>query len=589
MTANELRRKYVRFFEDRNHKEIASASLLPDNDPTVLFTTAGMHPLVPYLLGEKHPSGKRLADIQKCVRTCDIDEVGDDTHLTFFEMLGNWSLGDYFKQESISMSYKFLTEILCIPIEKLAVTVFEGDKVVPRDTEAAELWKNSGLKENQIYFYGREENWWGPAGQTGPCGADTEIFYDTGKEKCGEDCGPACKCGKYVEIWNNVFMQYNKNQDATYSELSQKNVDTGMGMERVLTLINGYTNVYETELFQPIIKKIECLTDIKYSDENKVAFRIISDHLRTSVFILGDPKAIAPSNSEQGYILRRLIRRTIRMVKKLGINDNILCGVAQQIITQYGEIYTELIDNQAYILEQLDKEYISFSKTLDSGLKKAEKYLSDLSQGSGLSGEEAFKLYDTFGFPVELTMELAAERGINVDISEFEQKFKQHQQKSRTGAEEKFKGGLADNSEQSAKLHTATHLLNAALRMVLGEGVYQKGSNINAERLRFDFSFERKVTKEELDEVAKIVNEAIEKAIDVVCTEQTVEQARTEGAIGVFDSKYGEVVKVYTIDGYSKEICGGPHASNTAQLKYFKIVKEESASSGVRRIKAIIG
>jgi alanyl-tRNA synthetase len=384
-------------------------------------------------------------------------------------------------------------------------------------------------------------------------------------------------------------MQYNKNQDGTYSELSQKNVDTGMGMERVLTLINGYTNVYETELFQPIIKKIECLTGIQYSDENKVIFRIISDHLRASVFILGDPKAISPSNSEQGYILRRLIRRTIRMVKKLGINDNILCGVAQQIITQYGETYTELIDNQVYILEQLEKEYILFSKTLDSGLKKAEKYLSDLSQGNGLSGEEAFKLYDTFGFPIELTMELAAERGIDVDILGFEQKFKEHQQKSRMGAEEKFKGGLADNSEQSAKLHTATHLLNAALRTVLGEGVYQKGSNINAERLRFDFSFERKVTKEELDEVARIVNEAIEQAIDVVCTEQTVEHAKTEGAIGVFDSKYGEVVKVYTIDGYSKEICGGPHASNTAQLKYFKIVKEESASSGVRRIKAIIG
>ncbi|MBK1812832.1 alanine--tRNA ligase [Clostridium sp. YIM B02505] len=589
MKANELRKMYVEFFEKRGHKEIGSASLLPENDPTVLFTTAGMHPLVPYLLGEKHPEGKRLVDVQKCIRTGDIDEVGDDTHLTFFEMLGNWSLGDYFKEESITMSYIFLTEYLNIPVERLAVTVFEGDSVVARDNEAAELWMRNGLKKEQIYFYGRSENWWGPAGKTGPCGPDTEIFYDMGKEKCGEDCGPACSCGKYVEIWNNVFMEYNKNEDGTYSELLQKNVDTGMGLERILTVINNFKNVYETDLFQPIINKIEDITDTKYTEENKEIYRIISDHMRAATFILGDFKRIVPSNSEQGYILRRIIRRTIRLVKKLGVNRNIVCDIAEVVVENYGETYSELFTNKAFILEQLEKEYLLFSKTLDSGLKMAEKYFSKLEEGNRLSGDLAFKLYDTFGFPIEFTVELASERKINVDMPAFEQKFKEHQEKSRKGAAEKFKGGLADNSERTTKLHTATHLLNAALRKVLGDSVYQRGSNINSERLRFDFSFDRKMTKEELEQVEKIVNEAIEKGIDVMCTEQTVEQAKSDGAIGVFESKYGEIVKVYTIPGYSKEICGGPHASNTAELKSFKILKEESSSSGVRRIKATIG
>ena len=593
MKANELRRMYVDFFEKSGHKEIGSASLFPDNDPSVLFTTAGMHPLVPYLLGEKHPKGKRLVDIQKCVRTGDIDEVGDDTHLTFFEMLGNWSLGDYFKEESITMSYKFLTEYLKIPVDRIAVTVFEGDNLVPKDKEAADIWRKNGLKEEQIYFYDRSENWWGPAGKTGPCGPDTEIFYDMGKEKCGEKCGPSCKCGKYVEIWNNVFMEYNKNEDETYSELLQKNVDTGMGLERVLTIINGFRNVYETELFQPIIKTLECLTGQKYNNENEQSFRIISEHMRAATFILSDSKAMVPSNSEQGYILRRLIRRTIRLVKKLGIklgiNNNILGMIAEEVIENYGEIYSELIINKAFIMEQLEKEYILFSKTLDSGLKMAEKYMSNLEEGGILNGEIAFKLYDTFGFPIEFTVELASERKIRVDIASFEEKFKEHQEKSRRGAGEKFKGGLADNSEQTTKLHTATHLLNGALRKVLGYSVYQKGSNINAERLRFDFSFDRKLTKKELEQVERIVNEAIENRIDVICAETTVEAAKADGAVGVFDNKYGDIVKVYTISGYSKEICGGPHATNTAELKSFKIIKEESSSSGVRRIKAIIG
>jgi alanyl-tRNA synthetase len=586
MTAQELRRMYVEFFKERGHNEIASASLLPDNDPTVLFTAAGMHPLVPYLLGEKHPQGNRLVNVQRCVRTGDIDEVGDDTHLTFFEMLGNWSLGDYFKVESISLSFEFLTIKLQIPMERIAVTVFEGDEVIPRDDDAAKTWKSKGLSDNQIFYYGREENWWGPVGQTGPCGPDSEIFYDMGTEPCGKDCGPSCHCGKYVEIWNNVFMQYNKEIDGSYTPLLQKNVDTGMGMERVLTIINGKDNVYDTELFLPIMNKLKSLIYIPYSEEIKRDFRIICEHTRAMTFILGDTKRITPSNTEQGYILRRLIRRTIRLTKKLGSNDNILCDLAMVIIQQYKEVYTELEENHNFILEQLEKEYYLFGKTLDSGLKKAEQYFSMLKEEELLSGELAFKLYDTFGFPIEFTIELTKERGIKVDMICFEQKFKEHQQKSRQGAEGKFKGGLADNSIQTARLHTATHLLNSALRKVLGDNIYQRGSNITEERLRFDFSFERKLTKDELEEVSRIVNEAIHNKIDVICEEMTLETAKNSGAIGIFDHKYGERVKIYTVPGYSKEICGGPHASNTEELGQFTILKEEASSAGVRRIKA---
>jgi len=492
MTAQELRRMYVEFFKERGHFEIASASLLPDNDPTVLFTTAGMHPLVPYLLGEKHPQGKRLVNVQKCVRTGDIDEVGDNTHLTLFEMLGNWSLGDYFKGESISLSFEFLTSILQIPMEQIAVTVFSGDEIISRDDETANIWKSKGLTDNQIFFYGRDENWWGPIGLTGPCGPDTEIFYDTGKEPCCKDCGPSCHCGKYVEIWNNVFMEYNKDSDGSYKSLQNKNVDTGMGMERVLTIMNGKDNVYDTELFTPVMNKLESLTDIPYSDETKREFRIICEHSRAITFILGDSKKITPSNTEQGYILRRLIRRTIRLIKKLGINNNILCDLARVIIQQYKDIYNELEENHNFILEQIEKEYSLFRKTLDLGLRKAEQYFSLLKKGELLSGELTFRLYDTFGFPIELTMELAIERGVKVDILEFEQRFKEHQEKSRQGA--KFKGGLADTGIQTARLHTATHLLNGALREVLGDGIFQRGSNITEERLRFDFSFDRKLT-----------------------------------------------------------------------------------------------
>ena len=569
MTANELRTMYVNFFKERGHKEIASASLLPENDPTVLFTTAGMHPLVPYLLGEKHPSGKRLTDVQKCVRTEDIDEVGDDTHCTFFEMLGNWSLGDYFKQESISMSFEFLTKYLNIPVDRLAVTVFEGDEIVPADEEAVEIWKSHGLKDEQIFRYGREDNWWGPAGQTGPCGPDTEIFYDMGRAKCGQDCGPSCHCGKYVEIWNNVFMQFNKEADGSFTELTQKNVDTGMGLERVLTIFNGKTNVYDTELFIPVMEKLKEIL----SGEGKVLTerdrRIICEHARTITFILGDPMKISPSNTEQGYILRRLIRRIIRLFKKADVSTNYLCDLSDVIIQQYKATYPELGDNREFILEQLRKEYTLFSKTLDDGLKKANRYLDNISAGGILSGELAFKLYDTYGFPIEFTSELATERGYQVDMDGFRRKFEEHQEKSRQGAAGKFAGGLVDNNEQTARLHTATHLLNGALRVVLGNEVSQRGSNITSEGLRFDFSFGRKVTKEELSQVEAIVNEAIKKNLEVVLEEMTPEKAYEEGAVGVFSGKYGEIVKVYTIHGYSKEICGGPHAKNTGELVSF--------------------
>lgn len=588
MTANELRTMYVNFFKERGHKEIASASLLPENDPTVLFTTAGMHPLVPYLLGEKHPSGKRLTDVQKCVRTEDIDEVGDDTHCTFFEMLGNWSLGDYFKQESISMSFEFLAKHLNIPVERLAVTVFEGDEVVSADEEAVEIWKSHGLKDEQIFRYGREDNWWGPAGQTGPCGPDTEIFYDMGKPKCGFNCGPSCHCGKYVEIWNNVFMQFNKEADGSFTELTQKNVDTGMGLERVLTIFNGKTNVYDTELFIPVMEKLKEILSVEGKVLTERDRRIICEHTRTITFILGDPMKISPSNTEQGYILRRLIRRIIRLFKKADINRNYLCELSDVIIQQYKVTYPELGDNREFILEQLQKEYALFSKTLDDGLKKANRYLENIPKSGILSGELAFKLYDTYGFPIEFTSELAQERGYQVDMDGFHKKFEEHQHKSRQGAAGKFAGGLADNNEQTARLHTATHLLNGALRRVLGEEVAQRGSNITSERLRFDFSFGRKLTKEELAQVEAIVNEAIQKNIDVILEEMPPEKAYQEGAVGVFSGKYGEIVKVYTVPGYSKEICGGPHAKKTGELVSFRIVKEEASSAGVRRIKGVI-
>ena len=650
LTANELRALFLRFFQEKGHQLIPSASLIPENDPTVLFTTAGMHPLVPYLLGQKHPAGTRLTDVQKCIRTGDIDDVGDPSHLTFFEMLGNWSLGDYFKKEMIPWSWEFLTgkEWLGIDPDKLAFTVFEGDEDCPRDEEAANLWRACGVKEDHLFYLPKEHNWWGPAGVTGPCGPDTEMFIIT-KEPCGPDCSPACKCGAYLEIWNDVFMQYNKQQDGTFIPLQQKNVDTGMGLERTICVLNGVKSVYETEIFARILGRIEEMSGKKYTpnDENTKAFRIIADHMRTSTFILGDPRGVSPSNVDQGYILRRLIRRAVRYGMSLGLQDGFTCELAKVIIDQYCEVYPELKDNSAFVLEQLKLEEERFARTLKQGEKEFEKVYNNtmntkallesilanenkvafaqemarikklrpspdmmpiieaanagdenalvaavearMASLNVLDGRSAFKLHDTFGFPIEMTMELAAEKGLSVDKADFDERFKQHQEKSHQGAEQKFKGGLADNSEQTACLHTATHLLQAALRKVLGDEVHQKGSNITAERLRFDFTFGRKMTPEEVKEVERLVNVAIEAKVPVTLEEMTVAEAKEQGAMGLFESKYGERVKVYTMGEYSKEICGGPHASNTGDLVSFKIQKEESSSAGVRRIKAVIG
>ncbi len=588
MKANELRRKYIDFFVSKGHTEISSASLIPENDPSVLFTTAGMHPLVPYLLGEKHPSGNRLTDHQKCLRTGDIDEVGDASHLTFFEMMGNWSLNDYFKKESIGFSHEFLTKILGIPQEKISVTVFKGDDQVPKDMEAYEAWKSLGYPDERIHFLGRKENWWGPAGETGPCGPDTEIFYDMGKPKCSDNCGPACNCGKYVEIWNNVFMEYDKQKDGTYKKMQIHNVDTGLGLERVLCILNGEKSVYDTEIFAPIMNGLQKETGVQINEQNLKIFRILADHLRAITFILGDDKGVSPSNVDQGYVLRRLIRRVYRHLKSLCNPDGIMVKISKIIVDEFRSVYPELERNQAFIEKSLYDEERTFSKTLDQGIKIATKFLDGLKEGEMLSGEMAFKLYDTYGFPIELTEELAGERGVKVDVEGFKQGYAKHQELSRQGADQKFKGGLADNSEQTTRLHTATHLLNGALRKVLGDTVFQKGSNITPERLRFDFSFERKMTPEELKSVEDIVNQAIKDDIQVICEEMPVEQARESGAIGVFGNKYGENVKVYTIDGYSKEICGGPHAQRTSELGSFKIKKEESSSAGVRRIKAVI-
>lgn len=591
LKSKELRQLYIDYFKSQNHKEIYSASLIPENDPSVLFTTAGMHPLVPYLLGEEHPLGCRLVDFQKCLRTGDIDEVGDATHLTFFEMMGNWSFNDYFKEESIAMSNRFLTEVLGIPQDRISVTVFGGDEEVPKDMVTFEAWRKLGYPEERIYFYTREENWWGPAGETGPCGPDTEIFFDTGKPACGPSCGPSCGCGKYVEMWNNVFMEYNKTKDGAYEKMPIHNVDTGLGLERVLAIVNGEKSIYDTELFTPIIKKIEELTNVSYDnadDDTVFAFRVIADHMRSATFILGDDKAVTPSNVDQGYVLRRIIRRTMRYLKKLGTCDGVMLQIAKVVVDNYSDVYEELKRNEQFIYEQLQKEEMTFNKTLDAGMKVASKVMHNMKPREILDGTTAFKLYDTFGFPLEFTQELASEMGITVDVEGFEACFKEHQEKSRVGAEKKFKGGLADASAETARLHTATHLLNGALRKVLGDGISQKGSNITAERLRFDFSFNRKMTEDEIKEVTAIVNEAIQKDIPIICEEMTVDEAKAAGAIGVFGDKYGEKVKVYTMGEYSKEICGGPHAERTGDLKCFKIQKEQSSSAGVRRIKALI-
>jgi alanyl-tRNA synthetase len=594
MNANELRNKYIEFFKSKGHVQIQGKSLLPDNDPTVLFTTAGMHPLVPYLLGEEHPAGKRLTDYQKCIRTGDIEAVGDPSHLTFFEMLGNWSLGDYFKEGAIEMSFEFLTspEWLGIPIDRLGVTVFEGEEGIPRDEESAAIWKRLGIPESRIVYLPRSDNWWGPAGSTGPCGPDSEMFYDFGKEPCGPNCGPGCSCGKWLEIWNDVFMQYNKNAEGAYEPLSRKCVDTGMGIERTVTVLNGKKSVYDTEIFASIMAAVEKASGYTYGAdaEKDKSVRIICDHIRSSTFILGDPKAVTPSNVGAGYVLRRLIRRAVRHGRKLGINDLFLCAIAEVVINQMKGPYPELEENRERIITELDKEEKKFLETLKQGEHEFEKLLPNLLRDPKkiMSGRLAFKLYDTYGFPIELTEELAAEHGMTVKRDEFDEAFKKHQELSRAGAEQTFKGGLGDQGEMAIKYHTATHLLHKALKMILGDHVAQRGSNITAERMRFDFSHDAPMTKEQIAEVEKIVNEQIQKDLPMSMEIMDLETAKSSGAIALFGEKYESQVKVYKCGDFSKEVCGGPHVERTGTMGHFKIQKEQSSSAGVRRIRAVL-
>ena len=592
LSSRELRQLYLDFFRSKGHAVIPSASLIPENDPTVLFTTAGMHPLVPYLMGQKHPAGTRLTDVQKCVRTGDIDEVGDTSHCTFFEMLGNWSLGDYFKKESIAWSWEFLTDEkwLGIPKEKLSFTCFEGDADAPRDTVSHDRWVEMGADPSHIVYLPKKNNWWGPAGLTGPCGPDTEIFYDTGRPACGPDCKAGCDCGKYLEIWNNVFMEYNKVGEGKFEPLAQKNVDTGMGLDRTIATLQGVESVFDTDAFSGIIELIGKLSHHSYkeSDATVKAFRIIADHIRCATFILGDQRGVTPSNVDQGYILRRLIRRSIRYAMQLNIPRYGIVEIASAVIDQYGDIYPELEENREKVLSELKREENRFADTLKKGIKEFNKTAANAQDGK-IDGISAFHLYDTYGFPIELTMELAQEKGITVDVDGFHAAFAEHQKKSQAGATQRFKSGLADHQEATTALHSATHLLHKALRVVLNDdSIAQKGSNITAERLRFDFSFPRKLTPEELKAVEDLVNEQIGRHMPITCEEMTVAEAKAQGAIGLFESKYGERVKVYTMGDFSKEICGGPHAQNTGDLGHFVIKKEEASSSGVRRIKAIL-
>ncbi|MCB9802651.1 alanine--tRNA ligase [Candidatus Nomurabacteria bacterium] len=585
MSGKELREKFLKYFENNNHAILSSASLIPENDPTVLFTTAGMHPLVPYLMGEKHPSGTRLADVQKCWRTGDIEEVGDKTHHTFFEMLGNWSLGDYGKIEAIDLAWKFLTSELKIDSKFLAVTIFGGNQDIKDfDQEAEEHWLKLGLAKNKIAKL--TDNWWGPAGTSGPCGPDTEIFYWTGdKNAVPETFDPADDT--WVEIWNNVFMEYNKTPEGKYLPLEQKNIDTGMGLERTLAVLNNLDDNYLTDLFLPIIQKIEELSGKKYQNNLK-AFRVIADHLRSATFLLGDPQGMAPSNTGQGYVLRRVIRRAIRFGKNLEIQDNFCAQIAVVVIEMFQEEYPELKTREKFILDELQKEEEKFESTIQKGLKQFEKLLAEKS----LNEKAAFNLFATFGFPLEMTLELAKEQGLELSESDYQKEFEKHQELSRTASAGMFKGGLADDSEMSTKYHTATHLLHQALRTVLGEHVEQRGSNINQERMRFDFTHPEKMTSEQIKEVEDLVNQQIAKNLPVSYQEMTVEEAKERGAIGLFGHKYGEKIKVYTVgeddNFFSREICGGPHVENIGVLGHFKIQKEESSSAGIRRIKAIL-
>lgn len=588
MKAIEIRNKYLDFFKRHGHAVIPSAPLIPENDPSVLFTTAGMQPLVPYLLGEKHPEGTRLTDFQKCLRTNDIDEVGDNRHLTYFEMLGNWSLGDYFKEESIAMSFEFLTKELGIPVEKLSVTCFAGDKDCQRDEVTASCWKKAGIPEDRIYYFGKDDNWW-IAGEEGPCGPDTEMFYDTGKPKCSENCNPSCGCGKYVEIWNNVFMEFFKTKDGKYTKLKQHNVDTGLGLERMTMLLQGKETPFDTELFKPVMDKLQELAGENDSIESR---RIVAEHLRASMMIIQDGGL--PSNVDRGYILRRLIRRMVRHLRKLQINLNELGELIDLNIDTLKEMYPELHQNSNKIKSVIIEEKDKFEKTLERGEREFNKIVNRMkNEGKDtISGQDLFTLYETYGFPPEVTQDLAREAGLKVDTTEFDKLFKEHQEKSRMGSEQKFKGGLAGTGEQEVRYHTATHLLNAALKVILGKDVHQKGSNITPERMRFDFSCDHKLTDDEKKKVEDLVNEWIAQGLDVKCEEMKKDDAIKSGAECMFIEKYPDIVTVYSIgndkETVSKELCGGPHVKNTSELGHFKIKKEEASSAGVRRIKAIL-
>lgn len=582
----DLKNIYLKFFEERGHKIIPSAPVIPENDPTCLFNTAGMQPLVPYLKGEPHPEGTRLTDVQKCFRTNDLDEVGDKTHHTFFEMLGNWSLGDYFKKESITWSFELLTKHLNIPVEKLSVTVFKGNDIVPADNESADLWKSLGISENKIAFLGEDDNWWPNMELTGPCGPDTEIFYWRSDEEVPSKFDP--ENDNWVEIWNNVFMQYNHKPDGTFEPLKKKNVDTGMGLERITAVLEGVNDNYESSIWKGTIKKIEEISGKSYYGNEK-AFRIIADHIKAAVFISSDPAGIKPSNTDQGYILRRLIRRAIRYAKMIDIdiNSNWESEIAKNIIDEYKKYYSELSTNENVVMEVLKNEKIKFNRTLEKGLREFEKIVKNLNENE-INKDLAFKLYDTYGFPIELTLELAKERGLTVDEKGFYEKFKAHQELSRTASAGKFKGGLAGNSEIETKYHTATHLLNAALKVVISKDVHQKGSNITDERMRFDFSCDHKLTDEEKKAVEDLVNKWIYEGLPVTKKEMSKEEAIKSGAECMFIEKYPDIVTVYSIGDVSKELCGGPHVNNTSELGHFKIKKEEASSAGVRRIKAIL-
>ena len=583
MKAIEIRNKYLDFFKRHEHAVIPSAPLIPENDPSVLFTTAGMQPLVPYLLGEKHPEGTRLTDFQKCLRTNDIDEVGDNRHLTYFEMLGNWSLGDYFKEESIAMSFEFLTKELGIPVEKLSVTCFAGDEDCQRDEVTASCWKKAGIPEDRIYYFGKDDNWW-IAGEEGPCGPDTEMFYDTGKPKCSENCNPSCGCGKYVEIWNNVFMEFFKTKDGKYTKLKQHNVDTGLGLERMTMLLQGKETPFDTELFKPVMDKLSELQKV----DNIESRRIIAEHLRSSMMVISDGGR--PSNVDRGYILRRLIRRMVRHMNKLQINLEEISTLIDINVENLKEMYPDLAKNQELIKNVIIEEKNKFVKTLAHGEKEFEKEMNKAKeQGkTKIDGKVVFKLYDTYGFPPEVTSELAQENNMTVDMKEFDELFKAHQEKSRMGSEQKFKGGLAEQNDTTIAYHTATHLLNAALKVVLGPETHQRGSNITVDRMRFDFNCDHKMTDEEKKQTEDLVNKWIQDAIPVTVEEMKKDEAVKSGAECMFIEKYPDVVTVYTIGNVSKELCGGPHVKNTSELGKFKIKKEEASSAGVRRIKAIL-